>query len=66
MPGVAEWLQELGLDRYAQAFEENEIDFETLPFLTETMLREIGIPIGPRAKLLAAIVTAARILGIRN
>ncbi|MEK6209470.1 MAG: AAA family ATPase [Pseudomonadota bacterium] len=55
MHDVAAWLQGLGLAKYAKAFEDNEIDFESLPYLTESMLEQIGLPIGPRAKLLAAI-----------
>lgn len=55
MPDVATWLQELGLAKYARAFEENEIDFAALPYLSENMLQQIGLPVGPRAKLLAAI-----------
>ena len=31
---IAAWLRELGLERYAQAFRENEIDAEILPKLT--------------------------------
>jgi SAM domain (Sterile alpha motif) len=31
---IAAWLRELGLERYAQAFLENEIDAEILPKLT--------------------------------
>jgi len=49
------WLQQLGLARLARLFRENEIDFETLPYLTDDMLAQMGLPIGPRAKLLAAI-----------
>src|SRR5579872_435486 len=49
------WLQGLGLAKYAKAFEENEIDFAVLPYLSDGMLQQIGLPIGPRAKLLAAI-----------
>lgn len=55
MRDVAAWLQGLGLGKYARAFADNEIDFEALPHLTESMLERIGLPIGPRAKLLAAI-----------
>jgi class 3 adenylate cyclase/predicted ATPase len=55
MGDVAAWLQGLGLSRYVRTFEENEIEFETLPLLTEGMLEQMGLPIGPRAKLLAAI-----------
>ena len=52
---VTDWLQGLGLSKYARAFEENEIDFHSLPYLTESMLDRIGMPIGPTAKALAAI-----------
>jgi len=55
MPDIAAWLQSLGLGKYVPEFERNEIDFEALPHLTQSMLAEIGLPIGPRAKLLAAI-----------
>jgi class 3 adenylate cyclase len=58
---VAAWLNELGLGKYARAFEDNEIDFATLPHLTEPMLERIGLPIGPRAKLLAAISELASV-----
>jgi SAM domain (Sterile alpha motif) len=52
---VAAWLERLGLGRYAKTFQDNEIDFETLPLLTEAWLEQMGLPIGPRVKLLAAI-----------
>ena len=37
-PDVTAWLQRLGLSKYARAFEENEIDFGSLPYLSESML----------------------------
>jgi class 3 adenylate cyclase/predicted ATPase len=52
---IAQWLQELGLAKYAQAFADNEIDIDAVPYLTEHMLEQIGLPIGARAKVLAAI-----------
>jgi class 3 adenylate cyclase/tetratricopeptide (TPR) repeat protein len=52
---LAAWLEGLGLARYIDAFEQNQIDFDTLPHLTEPMLEKIGLPLGPRVKLLAAI-----------
>src|SRR5207237_7833313 len=45
----------LGLGKYATAFAEQEIDFDLLPLLTEADVRELGLPIGPRRKLLEAI-----------
>ena len=52
---VADWLRRLGLDRYVKAFKEAEIDAEVLPELTDADLRELGIPLGPRKKLLKAL-----------
>ncbi len=51
---ISEWLEDLGLGRYADTFAENEIDFEALPHVTEEDLKEIGIALGARRKLLAA------------
>ena len=59
MDEVAAWLRGLGLAKYVKDFEDNEIDFDALPHLTESMLEQIGLPIGPRAKLLAAIAELA-------
>jgi hypothetical protein len=52
---VAAWLRGLGLEQYEPAFRENEIDAEVLPELTEAHLERLGLPLGPRLKLLKAI-----------
>ena len=52
---IAAWLRELGLERYEQAFQEAEIDAEVLPELTDADLKELGIPLGPRKKLVKAM-----------
>ena len=52
---VLVWLRGLGLERYGPAFRENEIDWEVLPDLTEGDLEKLGLPLGPRKKLLKAI-----------
>jgi hypothetical protein len=52
---VAAWLRGLGLERYKPALRDNEIDWEVLPELTEGDLEKLGLPIGPRKKLLEAI-----------
>src|SRR6202048_2746366 len=49
------WLRSLGLEQYEAAFRENAIDDPVLLDLTENHLREIGIPLGARLKLLKAI-----------
>ena len=51
------WLRGLGLERYAGSFRDNEIDAAVLPRLTDEHLKELGLPLGPRLKLLAAIAT---------
>src|SRR6516225_6213275 len=56
---IAGWLRGLGLERYEAAFRENEIDAEVLPELTEAHLERLGLPLGPRLRLLKAI-TALR------
>ena len=53
---IGEWLEGLGLRKYAGAFGENEIDFDALPHITEDDLKNIGVALGARRKLLAAIV----------
>lgn len=56
---IGEWLVALGLGKYANAFAENEIDFDVLPHLTDEDLKEIGIALGARRKLLAAVAHLA-------
>ena len=55
MPDIASWLARLGLDKYIEAFTANEVDFDALRHLKEDDLRELGLPVGPRRKVLAAI-----------
>jgi class 3 adenylate cyclase len=52
---VEQWLEGLGLGRYAAVFAENEIDLDALPHITEDDLKDVGVALGPRRKLLAAI-----------
>ena len=53
---IAAWLESLGLGQYAQAFESNAIDAETLPKLTPEDLKEVGVAaLAHRKKILEAI-----------
>jgi SAM domain (Sterile alpha motif)/Adenylate and Guanylate cyclase catalytic domain len=53
---IAAWLRDLGLERYASAFRDNDIDAEVLPKLTAEDLINIGVTsVGHRRKLLDAI-----------
>ncbi|MDA1075906.1 MAG: AAA family ATPase [Proteobacteria bacterium] len=52
---VGEWLKANEFERFIEVFEANEIDGEALLELTEEHLREMGIALGPRLKILKAI-----------
>ena len=52
---VSAWLRNLGLERYEPAFRDNAIDADVLPELTHEHLKELGLPLGHRLKLLKAI-----------
>jgi class 3 adenylate cyclase/tetratricopeptide (TPR) repeat protein len=55
MQQVADWLEKLGMSEYAQRFAENRIDLGILPDLTEQDLKDLGVPLGDRRKILRAI-----------
>ena len=61
MQEIPTWLGRLGLGQYAQRFADHEIDVSVLPHLTDQDLKDIGIPLGHRRKILVAIseLTAA-------
>jgi len=56
---IAEWLASLGMSEYAQRFAENDIETSVLRHLTDQDLKELGISVGHRRKMLAAIVELA-------
>ena len=60
MQQIAQWLDELGLSEHTERFVENKIDVAVLPLLTDEDLKEIGIPLGHRRKILAAINQGTR------
>src|SRR5262244_1687087 len=55
MQQIADWLQKLGLGQYAERFAENGIDVSVLRYLTDQDLEKIGVLLGHRRKMLAAI-----------
>jgi class 3 adenylate cyclase len=55
MQQIADWLERLGMSEYAQRFTENGIDLSVLPDLTDQDLKDIGVLLGHRRKLLRAI-----------
>ena len=53
---IAAWLRDLGLERYIQAFEANDVDAAVLRTLSADDLKELGVTsLGHRKKLLDAI-----------
>jgi predicted ATPase/class 3 adenylate cyclase len=56
---IAEWLASLGMSDYAQRFAENDIDVSVLRHLTDQDLKELGVSLGHRRKMLAAITELA-------
>src|SRR6266852_4957757 len=60
MQQAVHWLEKLGMSEYAQRFAENGIDFAALRHLTDQDLREIGVLLGHRRTMLAAIGELAR------
>ena len=55
MQQTAIWLNSIGLGAYAQRFAENDIDFSVLRYLTDQDLEKLGVSLGHRRKILAAI-----------
>ena len=60
MQQIADWLQKLGLGQYAQCFAENGIDASARIYLTDQDLETIGVLLGHRRKMLAAIAESTR------
>ena len=53
---LAAWLRSHGLEQYAQLFAEHDVDLGTLRILTDDDLTELGLPFGPRKRILKALV----------
>ena len=54
MQAIADWLEKLGMSEYAQRFAENGIDLSVLPDLTDQDLKDLGVALGHRRKMLRA------------
>src|SRR5258705_3905219 len=52
---VGAWLRGLGLGQYQSSLRENEFDSDVRPELTESDLEKLGLPLGPRKRILKAI-----------
>jgi class 3 adenylate cyclase/tetratricopeptide (TPR) repeat protein len=49
-----EWLQSIGLEQYSETFHENSIDLDVVGSLDDNDLRELGVKLGDRKRILAA------------
>jgi len=52
---LARWLEKLDLGKYAEILAHHEVTMRDLPHLTEEDLKGLGLPLGPRRRLLAAV-----------
>ena len=52
---IAQWLEGLGLGQYAQVFADNDVRLDVLKDLTDADLRELGVSLGDRRRILRAI-----------
>jgi len=59
MQSFAEWLREVGLERYGPAFAEHGIDFDVVRDLSDEELRGLGLTLGDRKRLLQALAASA-------
>jgi hypothetical protein len=55
MQQIADWLKTLGMSEYEERFAENGIDISVLSDLTDQDLKDIGVLLGHRRKMLRAI-----------
>ena len=55
MQHIKDWLEKLGMPEYAERFADNDIDCSVLPLLTDQDLRELGVSLGHRRKMLASL-----------
>src|SRR5262245_4599446 len=55
MTAIRDWLATLGLAEHADLFVREQIDVDAVRYLTESNLKDLGLGMGPRVKLLAAI-----------
>lgn len=59
MGDIRQWLERIGLGKYAQVFAENDVGPDVLPYLTEEHLKELGVSLGDRVRLMQAIKALA-------
>ncbi|XP_020208229.1 ankyrin repeat and SAM domain-containing protein 6 isoform X1 [Cajanus cajan] len=58
---VDDFLQSLGLEKYLITFQAEEVDMTALNHMTDEDLKAMGIPMGPRKKILLALESKSNI-----
>lgn len=53
------FLQSLGLEKYLITFQAEEVDMTALVHMNDEDLKALGIPMGPRKKILLALESRA-------
>ena len=61
---LEQWLRGLDLAKYVAAFTENEVGLQDLPHLTDDDLKALGLPLGPRRRLLAAAAALVKPIAV--
>ena len=51
MNSLRDWLASIGLDQYAQIFEQNDLELDVLGELSDEELKELGVSLGHRKRL---------------
>jgi SAM domain (Sterile alpha motif) len=59
LPSILNLLKQLGMSEYAERFVESDIDTSVLRDLTDQDLKELGVSLGHRRKMLRAIAELA-------
>ena len=54
-PTLGDWLTANDLGEFGPVFIENQVDLKALEILTDSDLKELGLPFGPRKRILSAI-----------
>ncbi len=60
------WLNELGLEKYADCFEDHDIDMDVLPDLSDRDLADIGVSLGHRKRILKSIASSCPQKALRD
>ena len=63
---IGQWLEDVGLGRYAEIFADNDIDADLLPHLTEQDLTDLGLSIGHRRQVTSGACRAVQRAGGRT